>query len=71
LDADCITNQIQILKGLGHAFANPSGANYAPEQTADRADKQYPQSVGAASSNIAIARDTRKIKEYGKKNIAY
>ncbi|HEY6163462.1 MAG TPA: hypothetical protein VIW25_01010 [Nitrososphaeraceae archaeon] len=36
MDADGITNQIQIRKGLGHAFANPSGANYAPEQTADR-----------------------------------
>jgi carboxymethylenebutenolidase len=35
LDADSITNQIHIYKGLGHAFANPSGANYAPEQTAD------------------------------------
>ncbi|HEY6883304.1 MAG TPA: dienelactone hydrolase family protein [Nitrososphaeraceae archaeon] len=35
LDADGITNQIHIYKGLGHAFANPSGANYAPEQTAD------------------------------------
>jgi len=35
LDADGITNQIHIYKGLGHAFANPSGANYAPKQTAD------------------------------------
>jgi carboxymethylenebutenolidase len=33
LDADGITNQIQIYKGLGHAFANPSGANYAPNET--------------------------------------
>jgi carboxymethylenebutenolidase len=32
---DGITNQIIIYKGLGHAFANPSGANYAPQQTAD------------------------------------
>jgi len=30
-----ITNDIIIYKGLGHAFANPSGANYAPQQTAD------------------------------------
>ena len=35
LDADGVTNQIHIYKGLGHAFANPSGANYAPQQTAD------------------------------------
>ena len=30
LDTDGITNQIYIYKGLGHAFANPSGADYAP-----------------------------------------
>ena len=35
LDSDGITNEIIIYKGLGHAFANPSGANYAPQQTAD------------------------------------
>jgi len=35
LDNDSITNEIIIYKGLGHAFANPSGANYAPQQTAD------------------------------------
>jgi carboxymethylenebutenolidase len=35
LDSDGTTNEIIIYKGLGHAFANPSGANYAPEQTAD------------------------------------
>ena len=30
-----IENEIYIYKGVGHAFANPSGANYAPEQTKD------------------------------------
>ena len=35
LDSDGVTNEILIYKGLGHAFANPSGANYAPQQTAD------------------------------------
>lgn len=35
LDEAGVTNQIIIYKGLGHAFANPSGANYAPQQTAD------------------------------------
>ena len=35
LDNDGITNEVLIYKGLGHAFANPSGANYAPQQTAD------------------------------------
>ncbi|MFL6321214.1 MAG: dienelactone hydrolase family protein [Nitrososphaeraceae archaeon] len=35
LDASGITNEIHIYKGLGHAFANPSGANYAPNETVD------------------------------------
>jgi len=35
LDGEGITNEILIYKGLGHAFANPPGANYAPQQTAD------------------------------------
>jgi carboxymethylenebutenolidase len=28
-----ITNEIYIYKGVGHAFANPSGDNYAPNET--------------------------------------
>jgi hypothetical protein len=39
LNLHLLTNQIQIYKGLGHAFANPSGANYAPQQTADAWEK--------------------------------
>ena len=35
LDANGITNEIHIYEGVGHAFANPSGDNYAPEETAD------------------------------------
>jgi carboxymethylenebutenolidase len=35
LVADGITNEIYIYKGLGHAFANPSGDNYAPKETED------------------------------------
>jgi carboxymethylenebutenolidase len=30
-----ITNEIYIYPGVGHAFANPSGDNYAPEETSD------------------------------------
>jgi carboxymethylenebutenolidase len=30
-----ITNEIYIYPGVGHAFANPSGDNYAPNETAD------------------------------------
>ena len=30
-----IINEIYIYPGVGHAFANPSGDNYAPEETAD------------------------------------
>lgn len=35
LNADRIPNEIHIYPGVGHAFANPSGDNYAPEETAD------------------------------------
>ena len=35
LDANGITNEIYIYKGVGHAFANPSGDNYAPQETQD------------------------------------
>jgi carboxymethylenebutenolidase len=35
LDSIGISNEIHIYKGLGHAFANPSGANYAPNETID------------------------------------
>lgn len=30
-----VTNEIHIYPGVGHAFANPSGANYAPAETMD------------------------------------
>jgi carboxymethylenebutenolidase len=30
-----IPNEIYMYPGVGHAFANPSGVNYAPEETAD------------------------------------
>ena len=30
-----VTNQIHIYPGVGHAFANPSNDNYAPQETAD------------------------------------
>lgn len=32
-------NNIYVYPGLGHAFANPSGANYAPWETVDAWDK--------------------------------
>jgi carboxymethylenebutenolidase len=35
LDSTGIPNEIHVYKGLGHAFANPSGANYAPNETVD------------------------------------
>lgn len=34
-----IKNEIYIYEGVGHAFANPSGANYAPEETKDAWEK--------------------------------
>jgi carboxymethylenebutenolidase len=30
-----VENEIHIYPGVGHAFANPSGANYAPNETMD------------------------------------
>lgn len=39
LDDLDITNEVYIYPGVGHAFANPSGMNYAPEQTQDAWDK--------------------------------
>jgi carboxymethylenebutenolidase len=34
-----VTNEIYIYPGVGHAFANPSGDNYAPEETLDAWEK--------------------------------
>lgn len=35
LNSNGIPNEIYIYKGVGHAFANPSGQNYAPRETQD------------------------------------
>lgn len=35
LNSNGISNEIYIYKGAGHAFANPSGENYAPKETQD------------------------------------
>lgn len=35
LDQLGVPNEIHIYPGVGHAFANPSGMNYAPEETKD------------------------------------
>ena len=35
LDQSGITNEMHIYEGVGHAFANPSGDNYAPKETED------------------------------------
>jgi len=39
LNALEITNEIYIYPGVGHAFANPSGSNYAESETLDAWDK--------------------------------
>lgn len=39
LNSNDIPNEIYIFKGVGHAFANPSGDNYAPAETKDAWDK--------------------------------
>jgi carboxymethylenebutenolidase len=35
LDQSGVTNEIHVYNGVGHAFANPSGDNYAPKETED------------------------------------
>jgi len=39
LDKLGIENEIYIYPGVGHAFANPTGANYAPNETKDAWEK--------------------------------
>jgi carboxymethylenebutenolidase len=39
LNVNGITNEIYIYEGIGHAFANPSGDNYAPQETQDAWEK--------------------------------
>lgn len=39
LEKDKITNEIHRYPGVGHAFANPSGQNYAPAETKDAWEK--------------------------------
>jgi len=39
LDTIGVENEIHIYPGLGHAFANPSGASYAPKETEDAWNK--------------------------------
>ena len=39
LDSLGVENEIYVYPGVGHAFANPSGANYAPEETKDAWEK--------------------------------
>jgi carboxymethylenebutenolidase len=34
-----VINEIYIYPGVGHAFANPSNPNYAPQETADAWNK--------------------------------
>ena len=39
LNSNNIPNEIYIFEGVGHAFANPSGDNYAPTETKDAWNK--------------------------------
>ena len=39
LNAKGVPNEIHIYEGVGHAFANPSGDNYAPDETRDAWEK--------------------------------
>lgn len=53
-----IENDIYIYDGLGHAFANPSGSNYAPEQTRDAWQKTVNFLDENLKNNKAIADET-------------
>ncbi|MDR4512259.1 MAG: dienelactone hydrolase family protein [Nitrososphaeraceae archaeon] len=39
LNKNAIPNEIYLYQGVGHAFANPSGDNYAPKETKDAWEK--------------------------------
>lgn len=39
LNQSGVTNEVLIYDGVGHAFANPSGVNYAPKETEDAWEK--------------------------------
>jgi carboxymethylenebutenolidase len=39
LNQSGVTNEVLIYNGVGHAFANPSGDNYAPKETEDAWEK--------------------------------
>lgn len=39
LNRNKIPNEIYVYPGVGHAFANPTGSNFAPEETKDAWDK--------------------------------
>lgn len=39
LEKDGIEHEIHLYPGVGHAFANPSGQNYAPKETKDAWEK--------------------------------
>lgn len=39
LDGLGIENEVYVYEGVGHAFANPSGGNYAPDETRDAWEK--------------------------------
>lgn len=39
LDTIGVQNEVHIYPGVGHAFANPSGASYAPNETKDAWEK--------------------------------
>ena len=39
LNQSGVTNEVLIYDGVGHAFANPSGDNYAPKETEDAWEK--------------------------------
>lgn len=62
-----VENDIHIYPGVGHAFANPSGMNYAPEETKDA----WTKTVAFLAKNLKLAEpsatpptNTTQVKEF-------
>ncbi|MBI5732523.1 dienelactone hydrolase family protein [Candidatus Jorgensenbacteria bacterium] len=59
-----IQNNINIYAGVGHAFANPSGQNYAPNETKDAWTKTVSFLAENLKSKASATKTTTEIKEF-------
>ena len=61
LDELKIENEIYIYPNVGHAFANPSGANYAPNETKDAWEKTLRFLEKNLKNKINVIEDTSQL----------